>query len=137
MEILTNPVYHGAHLRITDGVRGISSTVFNLRFLRTAMIAECDGIGPIVLGPVRGLVYIRNVKNTRISVVCSRIVIENCENITVYLNVSTTPILSYNCKEVMFAPYNVFYDVSLYLVEMNLTLALRHFHTSLPERAFS
>lgn len=115
MEILTNAVYRGAHLRIGEGVRGLSSLVFHLPHCRSVEIADCDAVGPIVLGPISGLLRIYNVRNTIVSAICPRVIVEDCEDVTLYINTSTAPVIAGICKGIALAPYNVFCDVSYLL----------------------
>ncbi|KAH7723803.1 TBCC domain-containing protein 1-like protein [Aphelenchoides avenae] len=114
LEILTNSVYRGAHLRISHGLRGLSSIVFHIPHARTVEIADCDAVGPIVLGPVSGLLRVSNVRNTRISAICSRIIVEDCEDVTLYVNTPTSPVICGASKRIVLAPYNVYCDALQY-----------------------
>jgi hypothetical protein len=81
---------------------------------RTASIISCVDCGPIVLGPISDLLILRDLRNVIVSAVCCRIQIENCQNVRLFLNCETAPIVGLNCSDVQLAPYNVFFDVSFY-----------------------
>uniref|UniRef100_A0A914CGG4 C-CAP/cofactor C-like domain-containing protein n=1 Tax=Acrobeloides nanus TaxID=290746 RepID=A0A914CGG4_9BILA len=110
MELLTNPSYRGANLRVFGGTPK-SSWLFHPQFLSTALISDCNGCCPIVLGPVQDLVVIQRVKNCHISVICRRIIVTASENVVIFVNTPTPPIVIGNCEKIQFAPYNVYYDV--------------------------
>lgn len=86
----------------------------NLLFVcRTASVVSSVDCGPIVLGPVIDLLLLRDLRNVTVSAVCSRVHIENCQHIQLFVNCETAPVVGENCREVYFGPYNVFYDVRL------------------------
>ncbi|KAI6179765.1 TBCC domain-containing protein 1 [Aphelenchoides besseyi] len=123
LELLTKSAYRGANLRIYQDSFMAGSSVFCLRALRTVMVGFSTDCGPIILGPIADLLLLRNLRNVVISAVCSRIQLENCRNVTVFVNTKTSPIVSCNCEEIKLAPYNVFYDALQYelkYVEMKL-----------------
>ncbi|KAI6204119.1 TBCC domain-containing protein 1 [Aphelenchoides besseyi] len=119
LELLTKSAYRGANLRIYQNSFMAGSSVFCLRALRTAMVGFSTDCGPIVLGPIADLLLLRNLRNVVISAVCSRIQLENCRDVTVFVNTKTSPIVSRNCEGIKLAPYNVFYDALQY--ELNYT----------------
>jgi hypothetical protein len=130
MELLVKSEYQGANLRIQQDSFMAGSYVFYLRALRfglkyithfyligfrTASIISCVECGPIVLGPVSGLMVLRNLNNVTISAICSRVQIENCRNLKLFLNCQCAPMIASNCENIQLGPYNVYYDVSLNL----------------------
>lgn len=111
IEVLTNPLYRGSNIRILNGTTR-SSWLFYPQFSNTASISDCDGCRPIVLGPVKDLVVLQRLRNCHVSVICRRLIISDSKNLIVFINTPTSPIVTDNCHNVKFAPYNVYYDVS-------------------------
>ncbi|KAI1711181.1 tubulin binding cofactor C domain-containing protein [Ditylenchus destructor] len=117
MELLTNPIYAASNLRLVN-CKHQSSTVFHLRWLRTAAIADCSSIGPIILGPVKDLLVLHRVVNVTISAICKRVWLVDCQNVRLFLNTKTNPIIISSIEGqnsgIELAPYNVFYDGLFY-----------------------
>ncbi|VDM37466.1 unnamed protein product [Toxocara canis] len=109
-EVLNQEPLAGCHLRIMNGDER-SSWIFAPHYTESAVVANCRGCGPIVLGPVRNTLFLRGLAECTVSAVCSRLVIERCENITVYVAVPLTPLLI-DCHEVRLGPYNAPYDIT-------------------------
>lgn len=108
--MLNKEVLSGCHLRIMNGDER-SSWLFAPQCAESAVIADCHGCGAIVLGPVRNTLFLRGLSECTVSAICSRLVIERCENITVHVCVPLSPLLI-DSRGVRLAPYNVPYDVS-------------------------
>lgn len=122
IEILTNPIYRGANLRIQ---LKSNCFIFNLCLLKTAIIncalSEHNNSTEInenilqtsvVFGPISDYLLIRNLKNIKISAICHRIFVDNCTNIILFVNTPNPVLLARNCRCIRLAPYNVFYNVN-------------------------
>ncbi|CAD5205423.1 unnamed protein product [Bursaphelenchus okinawaensis] len=109
VELLTKLSYRNANLRI-KGPFFDESAFFCPRVLKTALIKNAQNTGPIVLGPVTGLVVLDGLEDITVSVICDKILIQNCRGVTVFLNCKTSPVIGRNSTSVLLAPYNVFFD---------------------------
>ncbi|KAI6174783.1 TBCC domain-containing protein 1 [Aphelenchoides bicaudatus] len=110
MEILAKPEYRGANLRVQQESFMTGSFVFYLKSLKTASVVSCVDCGPFVFGPVSELLLLRDLRNVTISAVCTRVQLENCHNVRLFINCECAPVVGSNCRNVVFAPYNVYYD---------------------------
>uniref|UniRef100_A0A7E4UPM1 TBCC domain-containing protein n=2 Tax=Panagrellus redivivus TaxID=6233 RepID=A0A7E4UPM1_PANRE len=112
VEVLNNPVYRGGNLRIDKGTQTATPTsfIFHLQSLKTAVITDCVDISPIVLGVVTDFVILKGLKNCRISCITKRMLLIDCEQVTVFVEAGTRPIVVGNSVDVCFAPYNVWFD---------------------------
>uniref|UniRef100_F1L1X4 TBCC domain-containing protein 1 n=1 Tax=Ascaris suum TaxID=6253 RepID=F1L1X4_ASCSU len=114
-EVLNKEVLSGCHLRIMNGDER-SSWLFAPQCAESAVIADCHGCGAIVLGPVRNTLFLQGLSECTVSAICSRLVIERCENITVHVCVPLSPLLI-DSRGVRLAPYNVPYDFLQFALE--------------------
>uniref|UniRef100_A0A0K0DSR1 C-CAP/cofactor C-like domain-containing protein n=1 Tax=Strongyloides stercoralis TaxID=6248 RepID=A0A0K0DSR1_STRER len=108
IELFTSPLYKGINLKLSHGTNK-SSYIFFPQYARSVVISNTKDCLPIILGPVKDIVFMNNVHNTSISVITHRIIIKNCSNLTIFLSSYTPPIISRDCKDINLAPYNVFY----------------------------
>ncbi|MFH4976453.1 hypothetical protein AB6A40_003162 [Gnathostoma spinigerum] len=104
IEVLTNAMFAGCHMRITNGSYR-SSALFSPQWLYSAVIANCHGCGNIILGAVRSTVYILGSSDCCVSVFCSRLVVEHCENVTIYVGTPLPPVIL-SSSRIQLAPYN-------------------------------
>lgn len=120
MEILNNIVYRNINLRISDGnYLSKSSFIFHLTTLKSVVILDCSDISPIVLGPVTDVVILKNLHNCRISVITKRLLIVDCDNLTIFVSSETQPIIVGASANLCFAPYNVWFDVKIHIYFKN------------------
>jgi len=96
-------------MRITYGNQPVS-IVLAQRMMRSVVVDNCDGTGPILLGPVRGTVLLRRLNNVTVSVLCHRLLIENCSDLMVFTQTTSNPFIMGDCSRITLAPYNLFYD---------------------------
>uniref|UniRef100_A0A0N4Z6F7 C-CAP/cofactor C-like domain-containing protein n=1 Tax=Parastrongyloides trichosuri TaxID=131310 RepID=A0A0N4Z6F7_PARTI len=122
IEVLTSPLYQGVNLRLSNG-SSKSSYLFFPHYTKSIIISDTKNCKPIILGPVKDVIFINNVHNTSISVMTHRLIIRNSTNLTLFLSINTPPIISIDCKNIKLAPYNVFYtDLERQLNESNIKM---------------
>ncbi|CAD5207882.1 unnamed protein product [Bursaphelenchus xylophilus] len=109
IELLTKHAYRGANLRI-KGPHKDGSVLICPRAMRSALIKDIRSSGPIILGPINGLLILDGLENLHVSAICERIIIQNCKEITVFLNTRTSPAIGRNCQQIRLAPYNTYFD---------------------------
>uniref|UniRef100_A0A915B873 C-CAP/cofactor C-like domain-containing protein n=3 Tax=Parascaris TaxID=6254 RepID=A0A915B873_PARUN len=115
IEVLNKEVLSGCHLRIMNGDKR-SSWLFAPQCAESAVVADCHGCGPIIFGPVRNTLFLQGLSECTVSAVCSRLVIERCDNITVYVCVPLSPLII-DSHRVRLAPYNAPYDFLQFALE--------------------
>uniref|UniRef100_A0A0N5B9I5 C-CAP/cofactor C-like domain-containing protein n=1 Tax=Strongyloides papillosus TaxID=174720 RepID=A0A0N5B9I5_STREA len=109
IEVFSSPLYSGINLKLTNG-NNRSSYIFYPQYACSVIISDTYDCLPIIIGPVKDIIFINNVHNTSISVITYRIIIKNCSNLTIFLSSYTSPIISSDSKGIKLAPYNVFYS---------------------------
>lgn len=70
-------------------------------------VADCPCI---LLGPCRGTVHLRNLRNCSITVACGRLLVEEVENCVIFVAARLSPVIL-SSESVQFAPFNCCYTV--------------------------
>lgn len=114
IELLTSDDrFKGENLHIINGITEQSSALFHPHNLHSLIIQNCTSVGPIVAGTVNEFVLLKNVHNTKVSVIAPRIRLENCSKVTLFNNTEMPILLNGDCWGIILAPYNVINDVSI------------------------
>lgn len=106
-QLLSKAVYKDVHLRISSNN---SESMFVAPWRsRSIIVDNVKGCPAMVLGPTHGVVILREVRNSNISVACRQLYVWNCSQVTVFLHSFRPPIVR-GCTGVRFAAYNVSYE---------------------------
>jgi len=77
--------------------------------LRCLEINKCRQ-SSIVTGPIKKVLRVTGCRNLTIVCIAKRVIIQDCVDCQFYLVSPNPPLLSHSCRDITFAPYNVYYQ---------------------------
>uniref|UniRef100_A0A914WF08 Tubulin binding cofactor C-like domain-containing protein n=1 Tax=Plectus sambesii TaxID=2011161 RepID=A0A914WF08_9BILA len=108
-EALLEDKFADCHLRISDGKE--ARLLLAPRRSETAVVEDCVNAMSIVLGPVRETALLRRLRDCCVSVICGRLIVEDCVDCRFFVRSPVAPLLVGTANaNIFFAPYNAMYE---------------------------
>ena len=75
-----------------------------------ATAASWHLVDDLFTGPIKKVLRVTGCRNLTIVCIAKRVIIQDCVDCQFYLVSPNPPLLSHSCRDITFAPYNVYYQ---------------------------